>query len=530
MKKLIPWLLPVLLAGACTGGGLDPSVPETDAEGKLLHHEMIILGSRLEDPYSVETMTRALASLYPTKADRVSLPPTDLYVRFLPADADELTRLTDRGLALLDHPVDYEILREGDYYHDPSLEEGQITWQYAVVPVDFSFPEGIRCEILDRCYIPDEEAATRSGDGVDWAAVEREAFRLTGNDALLAPTPAAAVTKASSSGTPSGRITIVDPDLGPGAEGVRGVRVSCNSFVKFAHAYTDADGYYRMTRSFSARPRYRLVFSNSSGFAIGFNKLLESASASTLGKNEASGLDVEITPQSDRKLFARCVVNNAGYDYYARCRAEQPAIKTPPANLRIWLFQGFESGGALMLQQGVLVDESKLGSALGDFIFLVKMFLPDILLGLKGRENYAEIYAEAVHSLAHASHFMQAGRVYWDDYVRFLLTSYVGSGFVDYGTGMEKDAGLCEVGEVWAYFMQTLMVRERYGAGGEIYGLDRWFHPQILLQLEERGLSCGSLFQVLGSDVRDREMFQKKLISYYPEYKSAIMQVFARYN
>ncbi|MBQ9661467.1 MAG: hypothetical protein IJV37_09490 [Bacteroidales bacterium] len=522
MKKLIFWLPAVLLAGACNGGALDPVRVMVDAEGNPLHHEMIVLGDQLDDPYSVDNMTEALASVYPTKAGRVVLPATDLYVRFLPADEREYDILTDLGLALVDHPVDYEILREGDYYHDPALEEDRITWQYAVVPADFDFPAGIRYELLERCYIPRD--GTKSDDGVDWEAVEREAFRLTGNAGLLQP-----ATKGES-GTPAGRITIVDRALGGEPEGVRGVRVSCNTFVKFAHAYTDADGNYRMTRSFTSNPRYRLVFNNSTGFSIGFNLLLIPASVSTLGKNAPTGLDAEITEQSDRKLFSRCVVNNAGYDYYKRCKEGTPTVKTPPANLRLWLFQGLESSCAVMLQQGVLIDGSKLAEFLGEFTFLVKIFLPDITLGLKGKETYAEIYAEALHEFAHASHFMLAGKNYWNNYVRFVITSFVSSGFVTYGVGTEENFGHCEVGEMWAYFAQSLLYRERYGETGETFGLSHWFHPQILLQLEERGLSFGKIFQVLTSDVTDRETLQKKLISYYPEYKSAINQIFARYN
>ena len=73
--------------------------------------------------------------------------------------------------------------------------------------------------------------------------------------------------------------------------------------------------------------------------------------------------------------------------------------------------------------------------------------------------------------------------------------------------------------------------RERYGdTDVPAFGLNFWFHPQILLQLEDRGLSFNQIFQVLGPDVTDREMLQKKLTSYYPEMKSAINQAFARYD
>ena len=41
--------------------------------GRDLKHDAIVLGERLDNPYQTENMTRALQSLYPTKADRVEL-------------------------------------------------------------------------------------------------------------------------------------------------------------------------------------------------------------------------------------------------------------------------------------------------------------------------------------------------------------------------------------------------------------------------------------------------------------------------
>jgi hypothetical protein len=528
MKRLTVLSLTAVLAVCCTGNGLDSAGDGYLSEGAP-GHDLIVLGKQLDDPYSVENMTKALSAVYPTKAERVVLPTTHYYVRFLPADEAQYQRLERKGVEMLDHPMDYEILREGDWYHDPAIPEGAITWQYAAVPKDFVFPQDIPYEILDSCYIPEDKPHFKGEDnGVDWAAVEREAFRLTGNAALLED---AAGTKGGGSASPAGRITLVDAARGGEPEGVRGVRVACNCFVKSSRAYTDENGYYQMSGSFSSKPRYRLVFKNSTGFAIGFNLILTPASNSSLGKGEPEGLDAEVTEASDRKLFTRCVVNNAGYDYYKRCSAESPAIKTPPGNLRIWLLQGFRSSCTPMLQQGVLVDGSKLESLLGEFTVLVKLFLPDVLLGVKDHDSYASIYADAVHEFAHASHYALAGKEYWNDYASFIIKSFISSGFVTYGVGTEENHGHCEVGEMWAYFLQTLLYRERYGdVDVPAFGLNFWFHPQIFLQLEERGLSANRIFQVLGADVKDRETLQKKLTSYYPECKSAINQAFARYN
>ena len=514
----------LLFAVACSDRLAPSGTGVEDIEGNKIGHDMIVLGDRLEDPYSVENMEKARDALYPTKADRVPLEPTDLYVRFLPSCEDEYDELVSSGLLLVDHPVDYRIVREGDYYHDPDIADDRITWQYAVVDKDFKFPSHIRYELLEQCYISEHDRSTKS-DGIDWAEVERMSFRLTGNEDMLAPQ-----LRGDESGTPSGRITIVDPAVSDEPFGVKGVRVSCNCFVKFANAYTDKDGYYQMTRSFRSNPRYRLVFKNRLGFGIGLNLLLCPASFSTLGKHSPNGTDLMVTADSDRRLFTRCVVNNAAYDYYEKCKSSEKSIKTPPGNLRIWLFQNLRWSSAVMMQQGAVIDGSTVAKFLGEYTFLLKIFLPDIALGLKDADDYEEIYSRTVHELAHASHFMQTGKDYWNCFVKYILTSFVSSGFVTYGVGTEDDYGYCEVGEMWAYYMQTVMHNERYPDNKHLFGTGYWFHPQIFMYLDDRGLTRYRIFSALTSDIADRDKLRKKLVSLYPQLKSSINQAFSRYN
>ena len=498
-----------------------PSGEKQEADLSAVSHGMIVLGDQLEDPYSVKNITKALRALYPTRAGEVQVTETDLYVRFLPEDETQYRRLVELGLELTDHPMDYEILCEGDYYHDPELDEEHITWQYAVVPWDFIFPEGIRCEILDRCYIADHQAVTRA-DGIDWAEVERESFRLTGNGAMLQPG-----TRGGSK--PSGRVAIVDDKLDSEPIGVAGVRVTCNVFVKIASAYTDEEGYYHINRSFSSNPRYRLVFKNKKGFAMGFNFVLIPASMSTLGRHSPEGVSIVVRSTSDRALFTRCVVNNAGYDYYEGCDGGDAVIKRPPGNLRIWLFRNLRASSCVMLQQGAGIDNTLVGQFLGEYASLVKMFLPDVTLGLKDKDSYDQIYAAAIHEFAHASHYMQVGNDYWNSLMTFVIKSFVTSGGVTYGVGTEKDHGYCEIGEMWAYYIQTRFYRDRYPDSAASFGTTFWFYPQIFFFLDERGLARHRLFAALTSDVHDRDALKLRLQSLYPEYKNAINQAFNRY-
>lgn len=518
MKKRLTFLC--LLACACSKGNFDPEYSGLHQES--LSHGMIELGEQLDDPYSVGNMSKAFSEVYPSKGP-VTLDPTDLYVRFLPVDDDQFNTLADMGIDLLDHPMDFRIAKEGDYYQDPEIGDDGITWQYSVVPIGFNFPAGIRYEVLDKVFIAENYNAGKAFPGVDWAAVEETAYRITGNGDMIEPS------LKGGSAAPSGRIAILDSAFPGDTLGVEEVQVSCNSFVKFAHAYTDRDGYYRMSRNFSTNPRYRIVFRNRKGFGIGFNLILVPASFSTLGKASPEGLSVTLSKDSERKLWCRAVVNNACYDYFRSCEENGQKIKTPPSNLRIWLFQGLNMSSAVMLQQGAVVDNGIIGKFLGVWSSIVKMFLPDLTLGLRGQTEYRDIYATTIHECAHASHFAQVGTKFWDSYIEYVLTSWITSGFITYGIGTEKDHGYCEVGEMWAYYVQTRLFRERYPWDSTCFGTSYWFSPQIFLNLDDRGITRFRLFPALTEDINNKDILQDKLLSMYPEMKAVINQAFQKY-
>lgn len=525
MERLTAILSAALLLCSCSGELFDRHKDRFDRIDDV-SHDMIVLGEKLDDPYTVENMTKALVSLYPTKADRVSVDPTDWYVRLLPGSDEVYGRLCDMGVVMMDHPMDYEIVKDGDYYHDPELPEDAITWQYALVPVGFEFPEGVEHEILDDCYIPEHDHSTKA-EAFDWDAVEAESYRLTGNADML-PEPLVKGRTDYSPAVPSGRIAIIDRAQDDEPIGVKGVRVMCNSFVRVSTCYTDDGGYWTMKKQYSSKLRYRLVFRNTNGFCIGLNLLLIPASTSALGSHGPEGVSVVIDEKSEKRLFSRCVVNNAAYDWWQSCKYD--GMDTTPSDLRLWLFQKLGVSCPLMMRQGVLIDGSSLGDLLGEYTSIVRMFLPDMVVGLKDKEDYASIYAETMHQVAHASHFNEVGVNWWDSYLRYTIKSYVTSGFTAYGSGMGKDAGYCRIAEMWAYYAQTRMFRNRYEDSDQVFGTQFWFSPQLFLYLDERGLPMGRIIKALSSDVYEMDMLQKKLLSLYPEYKTHINQAFARYN
>ena len=523
MKRLALYLLASLIPVAC-GRDLPLQEPSSRAPKGEVFHGLIELGEKLEDPYTVENMQKALNRVYPTKSGRVDIYPTDLYVRFLPSSDADLQRLKADGLYLLDHPMDYRIVREGDYYIDPSLEEDSITWQYAVVGHDYAFPEGIPYEILDHCYISEHDPDTRAS-GIDWRLVEEEAFRLTGNGDMLAPAVKSGAQR------PSGRITLSDPGFCGGKPvGLAGVMVACNVFVKLGFTHTDRDGYYTIPLEFTSDPRYRLVFQNDKGFSVGFNLVMLPASVSTLGSGGPAGIDYTVTQNDDSFLMRRAAVNNAAYDYLSRCTPQDLNISAPPSDIRIWLIPLLKQSSAPMLHHGAGLDHELVKQYAGDYAVAVKMFLPDITIGTMEADTFSAIYGATVHELAHASHFAQVGTEYWTPYIAYIIRSYLMEGNLAYGSGSGEGAGQCAVGEMWAYFLGSTLNKDRYGGSLPSYPSWLWFRPEVLSCMYERGISRSEIFRALKPSVTSVKALHDELLRLYPEKQVLIDNSFTRYG
>ena len=204
-------------------------------------------------------------------------------------------------------------------------------------------------------------------------------------------------------------------------------------------------------------------------------------------------------------------------------------ISAPPSDLRLWIFNGMEASSAVMLHHGALLRTDLVEEYLGKFSRLIEYFLPDVTIGTKGDDSYASIYSDTCHELAHASHFSQVGTSYWNRYILYVIESYVTSGGMTYGDGAGDGAGYCEIGEMWAYYLESKMYKERYGGSFPTFGTSYWFYPQIFRFLDERGLSQSKIFSVLKEDVTSRDGLETALTLSFPNEREVIQQVFSRY-
>lgn len=125
-------------------------------------NKKIELGKKLKGaPFSVQNMQQALANIQSrvqsagsrTSNANNTLSPTHYYYKITPHSIDDVIQLETGGYEIWETPLDQEIANEGDYYEDPSLPPGEITYLYTALPVGESLPANIDAQLLQELYL-----------------------------------------------------------------------------------------------------------------------------------------------------------------------------------------------------------------------------------------------------------------------------------------------------------------------------------------------------------------------------------------
>ena len=487
-----------------------------------------IEGVKVPNPYSVEAMKAACEVLYPTTrtggsiADEIIVA-THIYARFLPADKEQMDYLLDTGWELFNYPLDVEFDYDPSEYHDPSLPDDQITWQYTVIPIDTTLPTDITYEILEECYIPDDDDETEvetTAGTIDIAAIEA----LSVNYVETGVMDPSASTMALANQRYVGTITV---DERP----VKGVKVRYRKGIITKTTHTSATGSYSISGRLGDVPKVELCFENDSkDYKIGYRFELLLPSKVTLGTTRTKNF----TKSSHLKGWTLSWINNATYDYYNRCVAEN--ITTPPSGMRIW---GIHRGGGAacpMLNHLNPLTYHITGSDLLDFIFLSNrssisyativfaLFGLDVIVCNTDELTAEKIYQFTCHELAHASHFKQVGThtmqraLWWSNVIDYEVGCYIQC-IGPYGASHTPNNGHCGVTEMWAHAMGFIMQKEGYHfqdiSGTEYPELnkDYWFEPEFIWdKYRYRELSIHEIFSPLTRNVTDVRAY-KNLIN-----------------
>lgn len=214
--------------------------------------EMVELGERINDPYSLENIQNAYNEL---KSGNKNIPQKDIkathhYIRFLPRNDEELFLLTkDTNLIIFDFPLHYEIKNKGTFYHDPSLKLNQITWQYSVIPVKYKYPKNIKHELIYKVHIPSEGDPIFSNKSITKAKefnnmLEYTSFLLT-NNVDTTKNKLKSTKGLFDRWTPEGIIQVHDDVVG-GLIPLEGAKVQVRWSVNIDECLTNSNGYFEM--------------------------------------------------------------------------------------------------------------------------------------------------------------------------------------------------------------------------------------------------------------------------------------------
>lgn len=527
MKRFIPFILLCALPACTEELPVEPDISKSKESSAVTKSASVTKEyEHLPNPYALDNMQ----TVYDDYGISTDLEPTDLYVRFMPVDTAQIHDLTyNYGLELFDYPLDIN-LEEGDVYTDPSVQEGDYTWKYTTVKTDFVFPKDIKYEILEECYIPDEGeelVVTKGGETVN---VEEAAFLKLG---YTIEDPGVE-TKAKR--YPQGTITVQD-DYSNKYVPVKGVKIRCHTVVKWATAYTDETGTYKMGKKFLVKPFYGIIFDNIKDFDL-WDQYGPIAKANySMGRHTNKGYSKQIGKGSS--AWARCAVNNAGYEYYQMC--EQTGIPKPPATLKIWLFNNTKASSAPMLRRvehriGVNGEDDWInffvnfgyGTLVSMLHQMLRFVMPDITIGTLNKA-YNEIYEHVNHELSHASHFSTVGSEFWAKYINYIITYGTGDNGA-YGDGTGRNAELCGVGEMWGYFMGFAQESEKFNkptAWPEQGLTKKWIKPGVFGDLyDNKVLTKRQIYDCLTADVRTYDALVSAMYNKYPLKADAIEKAF----
>lgn len=425
----------------------------------------IILGEKLENPFSVENMQKALNSLLEKpnelegagiskrNAEMLTISPTDWYICFKVDSTQFNTLISDTTLALSQVPLDCEIIQHGDYLEE--FQNSEIKTLYTVVKPGYINPNGIDFEILDEIFIPEnseyysEEPNNDDNNTINKRSLHSKvldnnfvnallikSFVLTGNEDQL-PNPTLIERRKSNVECikkklllweweecdtyyyPEGYIRYETPK---GYKPVKGIKVVMWRWFDKIEAITDSTGHY-----ISKNKLRHLLATNNVGYYLqmvgqnGQNKWSMNVSVYGalclwndniyLGSFSPDFNNFNIGVQ--HKAWGKCLINNAIYDYIDITRSNN--LTLPPKNLKIGVYDQIRGSSAPLLYNNINISLACGGKNIVDYVIgicgesiaylLLGWGFPDLLLCYEPNlELYNQMVSTIWHELTHASH------------------------------------------------------------------------------------------------------------------------------
>lgn len=452
----------------------------------------IVLGAKLDNPYSVANLQIARDSLIAEGATPSSLPAinvTHYYARFKPADDDALAELIDRDTSIIyyEFPLDYEIKEFGISYHDPAIADTLPTYQYASVPIlkwqNLQNIPNVECTLLEPlCILDEDKDGSHLGDitpldpkplepdpidtlfkpiitpgddiihsigdnlsdisddtnnstnnsAYDESAISAlmsKSFELTGNGDY----EEASMTRASSKWRPAGRIRAYD-NIKKNYIPLEGVKVRARRWFTTHSGITNKSGYYTCNGKFSNPANYSIAWETPK-YNIRDGNVVQ---AYYNGPKKKGDWNLDI---NDGKSVRYATIHRAAYRMFF---GNIGALSRPIINRKINLAYLHKKGNGIN----------------GDYNRLWGLGLwSDIRIYGKDNDGWrelSEIFSTTCHELGHAAHHTNSSKNYRNSTTQHL--------------------------ESWARFVQHYLTKLEYTSLG-VYNV---YSPYIMVLRIER--------------------------------------------
>jgi hypothetical protein len=516
------------------------------------------LGAQKENPFSVDNMKKALDTLVKyaheeesgialrSAATNMEITPTDLYVRFRPKNdqQDSLLRI-DTTLKLMNFPLDYEIIQDGDYYVDSLDADSPYIWYYTTVKPGYIPIFGVEYEILSELFIPEnspyyyEEDVLNVSNAVNANRLNVEAranknilkaltsisFVLTGNENDLNPN-----IKPLSSETickryclwficwtdcdtyyyPEGYIKLNTPT---GNVGLKGVKIRMWRWFTITDTRTNANGYYKSSHRFDKLwvwndPYYYVIFDgyhSSYGRSWDISKSIAGTvclwdDSYSCGAHSPNGYSM--TFYTNSSSWGKCVLNNAVYDYMAKASAD--GIALPPLKLEIACKNStvFTSSAPMLRNHQNMSLFYAYPWTLGMLDLYGYVFfnwaMPDLILRYTNNINrYNEMITVVWHELTHASQVARMtsekgknwASTYWSKNVYRQAANSIATGN-PYGNKGNQYWEIIALSEGWANYREEYLARMYLGVPNYVGTTNLFLRPYVEMFKKLRNIGC----------------------------------------
>ncbi|RYF13684.1 MAG: hypothetical protein EOO42_18510 [Flavobacteriales bacterium] len=419
-------------------------------------HTQIVLGNKLINAYSVKNMQEAFNyynhNVANSQYSGKIVEATHYYIKITPSTEDELAilnTLDDESSidtpVLHDHPVDYEVLVEGDYYINPQNEEDLYHPVYTTIPVDYQLPSGIKYEILDELYEPTDEEYMIETTSLYFAGwkddLESDGLSITSDEELKEYFASSALQKSSNKFYPTGRITIENTGTGI-TEGLMKAEISYGRIFWWHYTYTDNNGNFngnakKYRGNVQIRAKWRgetATIRKTWNEVLGFFVSDYLMTNNKYNNGQTRYIDYTTFSGHGNHLWAKGTVNNGLRKYVDYCNLN--GITNTISHANVWAWEGSNQSGATPMlykyqQLPLMASFANIGQAnfwhnlasvlSGLTINLVPQHLrPDqIYTGVDPRSyennksDSRRIHQLIFHESGHYSHAAKVGATYW---------------------------------------------------------------------------------------------------------------------